>query len=528
MQVQLGGGSGSSGAFYLIMDDSRGAYEEHLTRPRGRGALADARFQGAAGGEALAEARSEGAAGGEGCGDLVRVSVRVENGVIEEAGFDASGCSAVVAAGSAVVELAESSSFVDACRIGPDEIDRELGGLAPGSKHAVALAADALHRALGSAAKDAESHLDRHIGGGDATRRTLVAMSGGVDSAVAAQLALDSGDDVLAVTLELWSDPSGDGTKSCCSPQAVTGARALAHSMGIPHITLDLRDEFRRSVVDDFVTEYEAGRTPNPCVRCNGLVRFGEMLTLAEKFGAARLATGHYARIDRDDTGPLLVAAADERKDQTYMLARLTPEQLDRVWFPLAEIDKPQVRQIARDAGLSVADKAESQHLCFLAGIHKSDLLSRLRKQPPKRGKVIAMDGSTLAEHEGLDRFTVGQRRGVGVASGAPLYVVDKDPATGDVTVGPRDALLVERVEIADARLYREAAKVDAVKLRYRSHPVACKLPESLPAGEYPRIAVMLNEPFMAAAPGQVPCFLSGDRVVGHGLIAPKEIAHAA
>src|SRR3954470_17583514 len=246
MQVQLGGGSGAAGAFYLIMDDSRGAYEDHLTRPRGRGRLANAPFSGAAGGAA--------------CGDLVRLSVRVVDGVVDEAGFDASGCSAVVAAGSACVELVENRSFVDAARIGPDCIDKELGGLAPGSRHAAVLAADALHRALGSAAKHAEFHVDRDIGGLGATRRTLVAMSGGVDSAVAAQLALDSGDDVLAVTLELWSDPSGDGTKSCCSPQAVTGARALAHSMGIPHITLDLREEFRREVVDDFVAEYEAGR----------------------------------------------------------------------------------------------------------------------------------------------------------------------------------------------------------------------------------------------------------------------------
>src|SRR4029079_10282211 len=155
-----------------------------------------------------------------------------------------------------------------------------LGGLTPASMHAASLAADALHRALGSAAKDAEFHIDRDNRGSGETR-VLVAMSGGVDSAVAAQLALDAGDDVVAVTLELWSDPSGDGTKSCCSPQAVTGARVLAHSMGIPHITLDLRDEFKRQVVDDFVAEYEAGRTPNPCVRCNGLVRFGEMLGLA-------------------------------------------------------------------------------------------------------------------------------------------------------------------------------------------------------------------------------------------------------
>ncbi|MEA2493227.1 MAG: tRNA-uridine 2-sulfurtransferase [Thermoleophilaceae bacterium] len=353
-------------------------------------------------------------------------------------------------------------------------------------------------------------------------------MSGGVDSAVAAQLALDAGDDVLAVTLELWSDPNGDGTKSCCSPQAVTGARALAHRMGIPHITLDLREEFKREVVDDFVAEYQAGRTPNPCVRCNGLVRFGEMLALADALGADRLATGHYARIAHDDQGPLLANGNDPNKDQAYMLARLTPDQLRRLWFPLGELLKPDVRELARQADLPVADKAESQDLCFLAGIKRSDLIERLRADKPKPGKVVTEDGAVLAEHQGIDRFTIGQRRGVGVANGSPLYVVDKDANTGTVTVGPQEALAVDRLFVEAVQLYRRGLDVDRIKLRYRSNPVACKLPAELPAGRYPRIAVMLNEPFMAAAPGQVACLMSGDRVVGHGLIATKEIAHAA
>src|SRR3954454_16852300 len=442
------------------MDDARRTFEEHLYGPRGRGALADAPFAGAAGGAA--------------CGDLIRVAVRVESGRIAEAGFGASGCGAVQAAGSAVVALVEGRDFLEACRVGPDDIDKELGGLLPSKAHAATLAADALHRALGAAAKGpAAICADMRVK--SQARRTLVAMSGGVDSAVAAQMALDAGDDVVAVTLELWSDPSGDGTKSCCSPQAVTGARALAQRMGIPHITLDLREEFKRQVVDDFVAEYEAGRTPNPCVRCNGLVRFGEMLELADALGADRLATGHYARIASDDRGPLLAAAEDPKKDQTYMLARLTPDQLGRLWFPLGESLKPHVREIARAADLPVADKAESQDLCFLAGIRKADLLARMRARPAKAGNVVALDGEVLAEHEGVDRFTIGQRRGVGVAGGSPLYVVDKDPDTGTVIVGPRDALAVEVVEIAHLELFRDGAQVDAVKLRYRSAPVACK-----------------------------------------------------
>jgi tRNA-specific 2-thiouridylase len=495
------------------MDDARRAFEEHLYEPRGRGALADAPFSGAAGGAA--------------CGDLIAIRIDVVDGCIRAAGFDASGCGAVQAAGSAVAALVEGRSFLDVARIGPDDIDRELGGLLPGKAHAATLAADALHRALGAAAKDA-SAVVLAIGEEVQTRRTLVAMSGGVDSAVAAQMALDAGDDVVAVTLELWSDPNGDGTKSCCSPQAVTGARALAHRMGIPHITLDLREEFKREVVDDFVAEHEAGRTPNPCVRCNGLVRFGEMLQLAEALHADRLATGHYARIDRDETGPLLVAAVDDRKDQTYMLARLTPSELDRIWFPLGEMVKADTRRLAAEAGLPVAQKPESQDLCFLAGVRKNDLLARMRANPAKRGNVVTPDGTVLTEHQGLDRFTIGQRRGVGVAQGAPLYVINKDAKTGTVTVGPREALTVDRLYVEAVQLHRDARKIDNVKLRYRSKPVACKLTSPLPAGRYPRIEIMLNEPFMAAAPGQVACFMSGDRVVGHGLIAPEEVVHAA
>jgi tRNA-specific 2-thiouridylase len=499
------------------MDDARRAFEEHLNGPRGRGALADAPLSGAAGGAA--------------CGDLIRIGIRLDGGRIAEAGFDASGCGAVQAAGSAVVELVSGSAFLDACRIGPNDIDQELGGLLPSKAHAASLAADALHRALGAAAKaaaDREIDVEPRIAAECRSGRTLVAMSGGVDSAVAAQMALDAGDDVVGVTLELWSDPNGDGTKSCCSPQAVTGARALAHRMGIPHITLDLREEFRREVVDDFVAEHEAGRTPNPCVRCNGLVRFGEMLQLADALSADRLATGHYARIERDSDGPLLAAAEDPRKDQTYMLARLTPQDLDRLWFPLGESLKPQVREYAREANLPVADKQESQDLCFLAGIRKTDLLARMRTRPPRRGDVVTTDGRVLAQHEGLDRVTIGQRRGVGVANGSPLYVVDKDPETGTVTVGPREALARTTLPVEAVQLYRAAEHVDRVKLRYRSEPVACKLHAALPAGRYPRIEIMLNEPFMAAAPGQVACLMSGDRVVGHGLIAPKEVADAA
>ena len=306
-------------------------FEDHLTAPRGLGALADWPHAGAAGGAA--------------CGDLVRVAVRVEGDRIAEAGFDAKGCGAALAAGSAVVELIEGEPFLAAARLTPDDVANALGGLIAPKRHA----ADPRGRRASPRPRRRRQGGRRAAAPG--LRRTLVAMSGGVDSAAAAQLALDAGDEVLAVTLELWSDPATDGERSCCSPQAVTGARALAHRMGIPHVTLDVRERFRAEVVDGFIDGYAAGRTPNPCVRCNGAVRFDAMLELAERLGAARLATGHYARIARDEHGAADPPRHDPRKDQSYMLAKLDPGALDRSRSRSAGLTKDAVRALAAMPG---------------------------------------------------------------------------------------------------------------------------------------------------------------------------------
>src|SRR4051794_15546416 len=403
------------------------SFAEHLDAPRGEGALKNHPHTGAAGGAS--------------CGDLVRIAVRVEGDRVTEAGFDADGCGAVTAAGSAIVEGVEGGSFLDACRWNAERVAEELGGLVPGKRHAAELAADALHRALGAAAKDGAVRMRADA------RRTLVAMSGGVDSAAAAQLALDAGDEVVAVTLELWSDPGTDGDKSCCSPQAVRGARDLAHRMGVPHVTLDLRDRFRAEVVDSFLDGYAAGRTPNPCVRCNGEVRFDAMLDLAAALGAARLATGHYARIARDELGPLVRAAVDPRKDQSYMLAKLDPALLDRLSFPLGGLTKDAGRALAREAGLPVADKRESQDLCFVAGLGGRAFLQRHggpRLRTP--GDIVDTSGAVLGRHDGQHNFTVGQRRGLGLASPEPMYVLKREADTNRVVVGPKEALATSRV----------------------------------------------------------------------------------
>jgi tRNA-uridine 2-sulfurtransferase len=471
---------------------------DHLLAPRGQGRL-----------DGWAHA---GAAGGAACGDLIRIAVRVDGDRIAEAGFAASGCSAARAAGSAVVELVEGEAFTSAARISSDDISEELGGLSTVARHAAELAADALHRALGAAARDGAARL------GPDPNRTLVAMSGGVDSAVAARLALDAGHDVLAVTLELWAHPDHDGEKSCCSPQAVTGARALAHRMGIPHVTLDLRDAFKQEVVDDFIEEHAAGRTPNPCVRCNGLVRFDRMLELADELGAARLATGHYARIERDAHGPLLRAAKDHRKDQTYMLARLDARDLDRLWFPLGEYEKPQVRELARQADLPVAEKPESQDLCFLAGLDGRRLL-----KPSEPGEIVDISGRVLGRHDGQQGFTVGQRRGLRLAAPTPLYVLHKDAGSGRVTVGPREALATTRVTVSPANLLRPGGSVDRVKLRYRSTPVACRVQGQPPVGPHEQLVLELDAPVDGAAPGQTACLMCDESVVGWGTISEPD-----
>jgi tRNA-specific 2-thiouridylase len=336
-------------------------------------------------------------------------------------------------------------------------------------------------------------------------------MSGGVDSAVAALLV---GENAVAVTLELWADPENDAEASCCSAHAVRVARSVAHGMGMPHFTLDLRAPFRAGVVDPFLEGYAAGVTPNPCVGCNGHVRLDAMVSFADRLGAANLATGHYARVTEDG---LLRAAADPAKDQTYMLAAVTPETLARLRFPLGELTKPQVRALAADAGLPVASKAESQDLCFLAGTGKAAFLARHAGLDDRPGEIVDRDGRVLATHRGAHHFTVGQRKGLGVAAPEPLYVLATDIRANRVVAGPREALATRAVALRGTRLHRDAGEVDHVKLRYRSRAVPCRVAAEHGRG---RVELALGEPVDGAAPGQTACLLRGDVVVGWGTIS--------
>jgi tRNA-specific 2-thiouridylase len=455
-----------------------------------------------------------GAAGGAACGDRIEVRLTVERDRVVEAGFDASGCGTALAAGSAAVALSRGRDVLDVALIGPPEIAAELGGLSPGKLHAADLASDALHRALGVAVRE---HAALAPSGG-----TLVAMSGGVDSAVAALL-LGRASHCVAVTLELWADPENDAEGSCCSASAVRSARALAHELRLPHLTLDLRDEFRAGVVEPFIAGYAAGETPNPCVRCNGHVRLDAMLALADRLGCGQLATGHYARIDEvdDPAGPLLALAADPAKDQTYMLAALDPTTLARMRFPLGGLHKREVRRIATDARLAVASNAESQDLCFLAGTDRRRFLARHGGMADRPGEIVDRAGAVLGRHRGHHHFTVGQRKGIKVASNSPLYVVAKDARSNRVLVGPREELRCTHLAVRGARLHRAGRRVDRVKLRYRSRPLGARLIGDPQAGNHRTLTIDLRDPADAAAPGQLACLMDGELVVGWGTIAP-------
>jgi len=381
-------------------------------------------------------------------------------------------------------------------------LERDLAGLTLLEAAAVGgetLAVDALAAALGPVFR-AEPRAGR----------TAVAMSGGVDSAVAL---LRAAPNAVGVTLRLWLDPDGpDAERACCSPEAVIAARETCHRLGVPHVTLDLREEFRRAVVAPFVRGYARGETPNPCIRCNGGFRFADLLAFASRAGCERLATGHYARIAEHRGRRLLHRGADAAKDQSYMLARLDPARLERVWFPLGEQDKDATRAEAERAGLEAARRAESQEACFLAGDDYRAFLGR-HGVAAVDGPIVDEAGRELGRHDGVWNFTPGQRKGIGVSAASPLYVLGSDAAANAVVVGPREALARTRVA-ASGRLYAAVERAEA-KLRYRSPALAAGV-EAVPGG----FALTLDEPAYGVARGQAAVLYEGDAVVGCGVVS--------
>lgn len=354
-------------------------------------------------------------------------------------------------------------------------------------------------------------------------KRVLVGMSGGVDSSVTAHMLKQQGFEVIGVTMKVWpQDCISRAEDKCCGPSAIADARGVAHKLGVPHYVVDEADQFEKLVINYFSSEYKAGRTPNPCVMCNELLKFGSLWDKAKALGADYIATGHYAIIEHEADRTILRKGRDDRKDQSYFLFSLRQEQLSRALTPLGGMTKPEIREIARELGLRVADKVDSQEICFVPGNdYRAFLSSHLGEEEFHKGGIYDLEGKFLGDHEGIEMFTIGQRKGLPGGSPKPLYVVDIDAENSRVIVGGEEDLICEEFEIDRVNWHMPLDEIPAeimVKIRY-AHPGA--MASVLPLEKH-RARVRLNEPQRAVTPGQAAVMYDGDRVVGGGWIVRK------
>jgi tRNA-uridine 2-sulfurtransferase len=369
--------------------------------------------------------------------------------------------------------------------------------------------------------------------------RVVVAMSGGVDSSVVAGMLKAEGYDVVGMTLQLYDHGEATHRKgACCAGQDIHDARRVAETLGIPHYVLDYESRFREAVIDPFAQSYMAGETPVPCVSCNQTVKFADLLETARSLGAAALATGHYVRsrmVDEATGRRALFRPVDESRDQSWFLFATTQQQLDYLRFPLGGLSKQRTRELAREFGLTVAEKSDSQDICFVPQGKYSDVIAKLQPNAAEPGEIVHMDGRVLGRHEGIVHYTIGQRRGIGIATGEPIYVVHLDSARNRVIVGPREALATQRMHLRDVNWLGEGSLGDIAASGIDIHAKVRSARPPAPARLFVRdgaVQVELDEGESGVAPGQACVFYADDtagaRVLGGGFIARSERSREA
>ncbi len=360
-------------------------------------------------------------------------------------------------------------------------------------------------------------------------KRVVVAMSGGVDSAVAAAIMKAAGHEVIGITLQLYDHGEATGRKgSCCAGQDIHDARGVAEALGIPHYVLDYEERFASKVIDTFAESYIAGETPIPCVTCNNEIKFRDLLDTAEDLGAEVLVTGHYVQRIETPAGPCLARAADADRDQSYFLFGITREQLSRLWFPLGGMTKAAVRDLARAFDLPIAEKADSQDICFVPSGRYSDIIEKLKPAAVEAGDIVHVDGRVLGRHDGIVHFTVGQRKGIKIPAADPLYVVRLDASRNEVVVGPREALRTTGLVLRDTNWLGEKSLAEAaasgMPLYVRMRSSQALRPAVLHANAEGAVRVELVEGEEGIASGQACVFYAGSepqaRVLGGGWIA--------
>ena len=366
------------------------------------------------------------------------------------------------------------------------------------------------------------------LAGQPADHRIVVAMSGGVDSSVTAALLVEGGFEVVGVTLQLYDHGAAIGHKgACCAGQDIGDARRVADRLGIAHYVLDYEGRFRKEVIEDFAEAYRRGETPIPCIRCNQRIKFRDLLGTARDLGASALATGHYVRRTIGPDGPELRRAADPARDQSYFLFATTRAELEFLRFPLGGLAKDETRALARRFGLAVTDKPDSQDICFVPQGSYVRLVERLRPEAGEPGAIVDMAGRVLGRHRGIAHFTVGQRKGLGVASAEPLYVLRLDSEQRRVVVGPRAALAETRLSLGEVNWLGRPAKPGmavAAKLRSTQLPVGARF---YPGGSKEDAVLILDAPAGAVAPGQAAVLYDGERLLGGGWIRRSAAAAA-